>query len=125
LKKQKRLLSEVSVPDHIKNNVLTDHDLENEIIVFDGGNSINPLIQPPDGVHWQCISALESKFIMAADETDPQRGLTMSSLHSTCPFIHMPQAQSLSIQGDGHHTMTKIHNALNACETLKKSCLMK
>jgi hypothetical protein len=61
---------------------------------------------------------------MAIDETDPQRGLTMSSLHGTHPFIRMPQAQSLSIQVDGHH-MTTIHNALNACETLMKSPLMK
>ena len=92
-KKQKCMLTEVSVPHLIKNNVLTDHDIENEIIVLDGGNSKNPPIQPPDGVHWQCISVLESKFIMTIDETDPQCGLPMSPLHVTCPFIHMPRAQ--------------------------------
>ena len=38
----------------------------------------------------------------------------------------MPRAQAPSIQSDGRH-MTKIHNALNACETMtmKKSCLLK
>jgi hypothetical protein len=61
---------------------------------------------------------------MAIDETDPQHGLTMSPLHGTRPFIPMPQAQSLSIQGDGHH-MTKLHIALNACETLNKSPLIR
>ena len=69
--KQQYLLTEVSVPNHIQNNVLTDHDIEHEIIVFDGGNSNSPPIQPPDDVHWQCISVLEAKFIMAMDETDP------------------------------------------------------
>jgi hypothetical protein len=123
-KKHKRLLSEVSVPDHIKNNVLTDHDIENEVIVVDGGNSNNPPIRPPDGVHWRCISVIESKFIMAIDETDPRRGLSMSPLHGTRPFIRMPRAQALSIQGNGRH-MTKIHNAFKACETMKKSHLMR
>ena len=48
----------------------------------------------------------------------------MSPLHGTRPFIRMPQAQALSIQGNGRH-MTKIHNALIACETIKKSHLMR
>jgi hypothetical protein len=33
-------------------NLLTNHDVEKDILVFDGGDSNNPPIEPPGGVNW-------------------------------------------------------------------------
>jgi hypothetical protein len=52
-KKQNQLLTEVVVPAHIQNNLLTNHDVEKDILVFDGRDSINLLIKPPNGVDWR------------------------------------------------------------------------
>jgi hypothetical protein len=44
--KQQRLLTEVKkVPEYIKKNLLTNNDVENDVLVFDGGDCDNPPIQ--------------------------------------------------------------------------------
>ena len=36
--------------------MLSTKDIKEQCIVFDGGNKETHPIQPPDGVHWRCIS---------------------------------------------------------------------
>jgi hypothetical protein len=43
--KQNQLLTEVVVPAHIQKNLLTAHDVEKDILVFDGEDSNNPPIK--------------------------------------------------------------------------------
>ena len=50
LRKQQNLLSEVIVPPTIKKNLLSESDIDNEIIVVDGGDNGDHSIRPPDGV---------------------------------------------------------------------------
>jgi hypothetical protein len=56
LRKQQNLLMEVIVPIAIKQNLVSESDIENEIIVVDGGDDGNPSISPPDGLKWRCLS---------------------------------------------------------------------
>jgi len=44
------LLMEVIVPPAIKQNLLSELDIDNEIGVVDGGEDGNPSIRPPDGL---------------------------------------------------------------------------
>jgi hypothetical protein len=89
-KKQNQLLTEVVVPAYIQNNFLTNNYVEKNILVFDGGDSNNPLIKPPGSVNWQQISISVKKFIVALDHSDhPNRGLTYAHLDETHPFIHI------------------------------------
>jgi hypothetical protein len=99
-KKQNKLLTEVVVPAHIKKNLLINHDVEEDILVFDGGDSDNPPIKPPNGVNWQLISISDEKYIVALDHNDPDCGLTYACFDDDHPFIHMPRGMSLSILGD-------------------------
>jgi hypothetical protein len=50
-KKQNQLLTEVVVPAHVHYNLLTHHDVEKDIYVFDGGDSDKPPNKPPDSVN--------------------------------------------------------------------------
>ncbi len=105
-------------------NLLTNHDVEKDILVFDGGDSDNLPIKPPNGVNQQQISISEEKCIVELNHNDPSCGLTYAHLDDTCPFVHMPRVQSLSILGD-RGGMILIQNALNACKRLRKSPLLR
>ncbi len=125
--KQNQLLTEVVVPAHVQNNLLTHHDVEKDILVFDvfdRGDSDNPTIKSTDSVNWQWISISEEKFIVAIHQNDPNCGLTYACLDYTHPFIRMPRVQSLSILGD-RGGMISIQNALNTCKRLQKSPLLR
>jgi hypothetical protein len=67
---QYRLLAKVIVPDSMQPNLLTINDIENDIVVFDGGVN-TPSMQPPDGVTRCSISVLEGNNIYVQDELDP------------------------------------------------------
>ena len=104
--------------------LFTNHDVEKDILVFDGGDSNNSPIKSPDSVNRQRISISEEKFIVALVHNDPNRGLTYACLDDTCSFTRMPRVQSLSILGD-RGGMILIQNALNACKRLRKSPLLR
>jgi hypothetical protein len=61
---------------------------------------------------------------VALDHSDPSCCLMYAHLHDTRPFIRMPWVQSLNILGD-RGGMILIQNALNACERLRKSPLLR
>ena len=122
-KKQQKLLTEVTVPEYIKENLLTIEDVENNVLVFDGGDCNSLPIQTPDAFNWCHISVLEVNHVIPMDETNPHRGLTIGPILNCHAFIHMPHYQSLHILGKCG--MTHIMNALLACETLKKKSLLR
>ncbi len=47
--KQLKLLTQVIVPGTIEQNLLSESDIENEVVVVDGGDDGNPPIHPPNG----------------------------------------------------------------------------
>jgi hypothetical protein len=49
-KKQNSVLTEATIPPSVLTNFLSIHEIENKILVFDGGDIDNPPIKPPDGV---------------------------------------------------------------------------
>ncbi len=89
LRKHQNLLTEVIVPIAIKQNLVSELDIENEIIVVDGGDDGNPSIHTPDGLKWRCLSGLGGSHLYVADETDPCRGLTFARVDSASalPFL--------------------------------------
>ena len=119
LRKQQNLLTEVIVPPAIKQNLLSESDIDNEIVVVDGGDDGNPSIRPTDGIKWHCLSVLGGKHFYVADETDPCRGLTFARVDSALPFIRLPRQQSLAITDS--ISMNDIVCALEECEKLQKT----
>ena len=122
-KKQQRLLREVVVPPNVTINLLSTKEIDKEIIVFDGGNNANPPLRPPDGVNWRCISIATGTHLHVEDETNPDRGLTYARLNNALPFIRMPRSMALNIIGKC--SITKIYNALDACEKMRKVSLVR
>ena len=123
LKKQESLLTEATVPQSILTNLLSTHEINKEIIVFDGGILDNPPTRPPDGVIWRCIPIREGNYVHICDEVDPHRGLTFQRVENVLPFIRLPRALSLNIiSKTGHHSIIK---SLQALEKLKRISLVR
>jgi len=116
LRKQQRLLVEVIIPTTIQHNLLSESDIDNAIVVVDGGDVGNSQIRPPDGVNWRCLSVIEGTHLHVQDESDPCHGLTFPCIDSCHPFIRMPRQQSLDITGQ--FCMGDIVIALEECEKL-------
>jgi hypothetical protein len=113
LKKQNSVLTEATIPPSVLTNLLSIHEIENEIIVFDGGEIDNPPIKPPDGVDWRSIPIGVESHVHICDEVDPNRGLTFQRVDNVLPFIRLPRAMSLNILSQvGHYSIIK---ALHAC----------
>jgi len=117
----RNLFTEVIVPPAIKQNLLSESDIDDETVVVDGGDDGNPSIRPPDGLKWHCLSVLGGKHLYVADETDPCRGLTFAHVDSVLPFIRLPWQQSLAIIDS--ISMRDIVCALEECEKLKKTAV--
>jgi hypothetical protein len=123
LNKQRSLLTEATVPQSILTNLISSHEIDKEIIVFDGGAINNPPIRPLDGVVWRRIPVSEGKYLHISDEVDHHHGLTFQRLDNVLSFIRLPQAQSLNILSlTGHQAIIK---ALNAREKLKRTSLVR
>jgi hypothetical protein len=90
-KKQQQILTEVKVPAHIKTNLLTTEDVAENVLIFDGGDCNSIPIKPPDGINWTPISVLEDKRVIAIDETNLHRGLTIGPIQKCHAFIRMPR----------------------------------
>ena len=87
LRKHQRLLTKVVVPTTIQQNVLSESDIVDKVVVVDGGDDGNPPICPPDGVNWCRLSVIEGNHMHVPDETDPCRGLTFAHVDGALPFI--------------------------------------
>ncbi len=68
--KQQRVLCAVAIP--CNQHKLLIQELEDEVIVFDGGNPKTPPILPPDGLTWRCMPMSD---LYVEGETNPSLGL--------------------------------------------------
>jgi hypothetical protein len=59
---------------------LSIQEIEDEVIVFDGGNPKTPPILPPDGLTWWCKPISD---LYVEDKTNPNLGLS-------CPWVNIP-----------------------------------
>ncbi len=71
--------------------------IDQEIVVFDGGDDGNPTICPPEGVNWRVLSVRDAIHLHVQDEHDPSRGLTFRRVDGVLPFARLPRGQSLDI----------------------------
>ena len=118
-KKTKGLLEEVFLPANLF--TLSSELIDREIIVFDGGNPHTPPIKPPYGVHWQslCVRRLHIQ-----DNIEPNIGLTAPRMgYDISPFIRLPRQMSLDIIGE--MGLQQIVESLLACETLRRTTLLR
>ncbi len=113
------MLTEVIISDSIKQNVLSSLDVDNNIVVVDGGDIGNPSICPPDRIIWHCLLVSGGKKLHVQDELDPSHRLTISRLDGASPFIQMPQQMSLDICRQ--ITVKDILLALDECEKLRRT----
>ncbi len=116
--KQQRVLHEVVIP--CNQYKLSIQEIEDDIIVFDGGNLTTPPILPPDGPAWRCIPISK---LYVDNETNPNVGLSCLRINNSLPFIWLPRISALSIiQSSG---LKRIYNALEACEKMRKVSLVR
>jgi hypothetical protein len=97
---------------------ITTSEINNEVIVFDGGNNNTPPIHPSNGIQWCSISVRE---LCTKDKTRGDIGLTFPRIEGTSPFIPMPRTMAVDIIGECG--LPKIYKALNACEKLRRVAL--
>ncbi len=121
--KQHRLLTEVIVPESITPNLLTDYDIDDDIVVVDGGDLDNPSIRPPDGVTRHPISVMNGEHIFVQDNVDPFRGLTFTRVDGVRPFIRLSRQMSLNILRQ--NGTEKIFSALEECSKMKRTPLVR
>ena len=81
--KQQRLLREIVLPTNFNSTVSID-DINEEIIVFDGGNPDCPPITPPNCVIWRRLHVSD---LCIRDDVRPTVGLTFPRVNGTLPFI--------------------------------------
>jgi hypothetical protein len=69
--KQKRVLCKVVIPCNQHKFLI--QEIEDEVILFDGGNLENPPILLPDRLTWQCMLISD---LYVEDNTNPNLGLS-------------------------------------------------
>ncbi len=92
LKKQQRLLLEVVPPS--EQFTFSISDINENIIVFDGGHSSCPIITPPKNIKWSRHPVSDLYF---QDDIRGDIGLTFCRIDSCLPFIHLLHEITLSI----------------------------
>ena len=71
----------------IQQNLLSTSNIDNDIVVVDGGDDGNPPTCPSDGVNWSCLAVRGGKHLHIQDKTDLSRGLMFTRVHGALPFI--------------------------------------
>lgn len=114
LQKQRSVLQEIVLsPDHVPFSL---SDIEDEIIVFDGGNLSSPPITPPETVQWRRhhISDLHIQ-----DDLNGDIGLTFRRIDGCLPFIRLPEILHLTslevvdlLKYTRHFKLAKIYGLL-------------
>ena len=112
LQKQHSVLREVIVSsDHVPFSLC---DIEDDIVVFDGGNMSCPPITPPKTVEWRRHHVSD---LYIHDDPQGDIGLTFRRIDGCLPFIRLPRNTSLDIIG--RCGLDNIYKALQACENLR------
>jgi hypothetical protein len=116
--KQQRVLCEDAFP--CNQHMLSIHKIEDEVIVFDGGNPETPPTLPPDRLTWRCMPISD---LYVEDKTNPNLGLSCHRVNNSLPFIWLPRSDALSmILSSG---LNRIIAELEVCEKLKKVPLVR
>ena len=112
LQKQRSVLREIIVSsDHVPFSL---SDIEDEVIIFDGGNLSCPPITPPKTVEWRRHHVSD---LHIQDDLQGDIGLTFRRIDGCLPFICLPQNTPLDIIGSCG--LVKIYKALQACKNLR------
>ena len=114
--KQLKILKDIVLPDH--HFKLSTDEIDQDIIVFDGGDHSTPPIRPPDDIIWRSIPVRQ---LHIEDEIRCDVGLTFRQTDGVSSCIRLPRQMSLDIIGECG--LTKIHNSLLACEKLRRVAL--
>ncbi len=114
--KQQRVLREVAILcNQLK---LSIQEIEDAVIVFDGGNPKTPPILPPDVLTWWCMPISD---VYVEDKTNPNFGLSCPWVNNSLTLVWLPRSDALSIIASSG--LNRIYPALEACEKLRKpSC---
>ena len=88
--KQEAMLREMIVPT--TQYKFSRTEIDNDIIVIDGGTHPGPPILPPKGIKWRSISIQD---LHIEDETNGTIGLSYPKMNGISPFIRLPCAISL------------------------------
>jgi hypothetical protein len=116
--KQQRVLCEVAIL--CNQHKILIQEIEDEVIVFDGGNpKTPPPILLPDGLTWQCMPISD---LYVEDKTNPNLGLLCPWVNSLS-FIWLPHSNALSIIASSG--LNRLYAALEACEKLRKVPLVR
>ena len=115
-RKLQKFLKNIIVPGH--QFKLSTHEIDSEIVVFDGGDPSTPSIRPPDGVKWRSIPVTH---LHIEDDLRCDIGLTYRQIDGSSAFVRMPRQMSLNIIAECG--LLKIHNSLLACEKLRHVAL--
>jgi len=110
--KQEAMLREMIVPT--TQYKFSRTEIDNEIIVIDGGTHPCPPICPPKGIKWRSISIQD---LHIEDETNGSVGLSYPKMNGISPFICLPRAISLDIISN--IGLSQIYDALHECQALR------
>jgi hypothetical protein len=111
--KQQRVLCEVAIL--CNQHKLLIQEIEDQVIVFDGGNPKTPPILPPDGLTWRCMPVSN---LYVEDKINPDLGLLCPRFNISLSFIWLPHFNALSIIASSG--LNRIYAVLEACEKLRK-----
>jgi hypothetical protein len=109
--KQEAMLRNMTVPT--KQFKFSCAEIDNDIIVIDGGTHPCPPICPPKGIKWRSISVQD---LHIEDETNGSIGLSYPKMNDISPFIRLPRAISLNIISN--NGLSQIYDALDECHVL-------
>ena len=115
--KKKRMKQEAMLRDMIVPTTqykFSCAEIDNDIIVTDGGIHPCPPISPPKGIKWRSIPI---KDLHIEDETNGSIGLSYPKINGISPFICLPLAISLDIISN--IGLSQIYDALHECQVLR------
>lgn len=113
----------VIVPPDILKNIITEKEIKEQVIVFDGGDKNNIPITHPDIEHWRPIRISDGKHLHVVKSDDPNKGLIHSAQNGVADFILLPRSQAMKTIPD--RPITDLFKAIKACETAKGSPLQR
>jgi hypothetical protein len=89
---------------------ITDLEIRNQIVVFDGGNEDKEPIQPPEGVLWKSYH-ITCGSLWIVDTNYSSKGFYYGYMADAPTFIRLPRVDSLKIMTDSR----KLCNAMMCC----------
>ncbi len=90
---------QVDVPPSIMDNVLTEKEIKDQYIVFDGGDKLNPKLKCPKDLikTWRRIRILDCAGLHVVKSNDNEKGLSHRAENGTPNFMLLSQKQSIGI----------------------------